>query len=114
GSVLIPVSDAMVMNIGCSPIRLTGTKSRGTTIGMFGAVPVIVTNADETAMKSVNPSGVAAAAARAATEPPGPGWFIPTICWPQTWPNRSATIRRIASGALPGAESEMTFTGPDG
>jgi hypothetical protein len=109
----------MVMNIGCSPIRLTGAKSRGTAIGMLGAAPFIVTNAEETAMNKVWPSGVAPAAARAATEPPAPGWFITTICWSQPcwcqiWPRRSATIRRIASGALPGAESEMSLSGPDG
>ena len=80
----MPVSGAMVMNIGCSLIRLTDAKSFGTSTGMLGAAPFIVTNVEETATKSVSPSGVAPAAARAATEPPAPGWFITTTCWPQS------------------------------
>jgi hypothetical protein len=40
---------------------------------MLGAAPFIVTNAEETAMNSVVPSGVEPAAARAASEPPAPG-----------------------------------------
>ena len=69
----MPVCGAMVMNIGCSPIRLIGAKSPGTSMGMLGAAPFIVTNAEETAMNSVVPSGVEPAAARAASEPPAPG-----------------------------------------
>ena len=69
----MPVCGAMVMNIGCSPIRLMGAKSAGTAMGMLGAAPFIVTNAEETGMNSVAPSGGALAAVRAASAPPAPG-----------------------------------------
>jgi hypothetical protein len=49
----MPVAGAIAMNIGCSPMTLIGTKSRGTSIGMLGAAPRIVTKAEEAAWKSV-------------------------------------------------------------
>ena len=41
----------------------------------------------------------------------GAGLTTGTICWPNSLPSRSITMRKVTSTALPGAELEMIRIG---
>ena len=48
-----PMPGDATTNIGCSPIKLIGERSPGSSIGMPGAEPLTVTKAEETAISKV-------------------------------------------------------------